>query len=126
MYIPIRINNFFFKKNLLIANSFIIFIIYDRPVFIHYNAKKSCILFIILNLKNNLTCSLGIKDIDYVCQSRLVPVLSRSKLFQIENALSLNKLRLQVNANDIVYTMLKHVQHALLMLVRRFISCFVV
>lgn len=87
--------------------------------------EKSCILFITLNLKNNLTCSLGIKDIDYVCQSR-VPVLSRSKLFQIENALSLNKLRLQVNANDIVYTMLKHVQHALLVLVRRFISCFVV
>lgn len=88
--------------------------------------EKSCILFITLNLKNTLTCSLSIKDIDYVCQSRLVPVLSRSKLFQIENALSLNKLRLQVNTNDIVYTMLKHVQHALLMLVRRFISCFVV
>lgn len=46
--------------------------------------EKSCILFITLNRKNNLTCSLGIKDIDYVCQSRLVPVLSRSKLFQIE------------------------------------------
>lgn len=53
--------------------------------------QESCILFITLNLKNNLTHSLGIKDIDYVCQSRLVPVLSRSKQLQIENALSLNK-----------------------------------
>lgn len=67
--------------------------------------QESCILFITLNLKNNLTHSLGIKDIDYVCQSRLVPVLSRSKQFQIENALSLNKSTLYVNANDIVYTM---------------------
>lgn len=65
--------------------------------------QESCILFITLNLKNNLTHSLGIKDIDYVC--RLVPVLSRSKQFQIENALSLNKSTLYVNANDIVYTM---------------------
>lgn len=56
--------------------------------------QKSCILFITLNLKNTLTCSLGIKDIDYVCQSRLVPLLSRSKQFQTENALSLNKSRL--------------------------------